>query len=85
VPRIRSDGTRITPGHVGWIYQATNAIYTGRATARTLVLLPDGTTLNARSIQKIRAQEQGYDHVERRLIALDTPATSRPDPRELAH
>jgi hypothetical protein len=31
------------PGHVGTIYAATNAVYTGRATARTVKLLPDGT------------------------------------------
>ena len=32
----------VFPGHLGTIYRATNAIYTGLATARTLRLLPDG-------------------------------------------
>jgi hypothetical protein len=45
VERRRADGTVIMPGHVGVIYQASNAVYTGRGTARTLALLPDLTNL----------------------------------------
>lgn len=37
------------PGHVGVVYQALGAVYTGRGTARTLWLLPDGTSVIARS------------------------------------
>lgn len=33
--------------------------YTGRATARTVKLLPDGTVFHARAAQKIRRREQG--------------------------
>lgn len=40
LPRHRADGTMIMPGHVGTIYQATNAVYTGRGTPRTLTFLP---------------------------------------------
>lgn len=58
----------VKPGHVGTIYQASNATYLGRGTARTLVLLPDGTVLNARAISKVRAQERGHAHVERALL-----------------
>jgi hypothetical protein len=58
------------PGHVGTIYQATNATYTGRATPRTLALLPDGTVLNDRARQKIRKQEPGHEYAEARLIAF---------------
>jgi hypothetical protein len=54
-------------------------VYLGRSTARHVILLPDGTTLAARSAQKVRRQERGHDHVERRLIALGAPA-----PRALA-
>ncbi|NKY05623.1 hypothetical protein HF998_01185, partial [Cellulomonas hominis] len=69
VPR-RVGGTTLFPGHIGTIYQASNARYTGRGTARTLTVLPDGTTLTARAQQKVRAREQGHGYVERRLIAL---------------
>lgn len=74
VPRWHLDGTVIMPGHVGIIYQATGAVYAGRGTARTLLLLPDGTSLNARSLQKVRALDQGHAYVERRLVAAGAPA-----------
>lgn len=61
------------PGHVGIVYQASNARYCGRATARTVTMLPDGTILNGRSMQKIRRQERGHDHVERLLRVHGAP------------
>jgi hypothetical protein len=69
LPRTSADGAVVMPGHVGTIYQASNAIYTGRATRRTLILLPDGTVFSARSAQKIRRQECGHEYAERTLIA----------------
>lgn len=72
VPRI-VDGQVLFPGHVGTIYQASNAILCGRGTARTLTLLPDGTVLSARAMQKVRGQERGHDHVERRLRGHGAP------------
>lgn len=70
VPRRTAAGEVVVIGHVGTIYQAANASYTGRATARTLILLPDGTVLNARAAQKVRRQEQGHEYVEQSLIRL---------------
>lgn len=70
VERRRADGTVVLPGHTGVIYQASNAAYLGRGTARTLVLLPDGQVLSARAMQKIRAQDQGHEYAERQLIEL---------------
>jgi hypothetical protein len=70
VPRRRADGTLVMPGHVGVIYQASNAVYTGLGTARTLTVLPDGTVFSDRSAQKIRRQERGHEGAERRLIAF---------------
>jgi hypothetical protein len=67
VPRQDAAGRLVMPGHVGVIYQATNAAYCGRGTARTLRLLPDGTVLNDRSLQKVRQQDQGHEYVERQL------------------
>lgn len=60
VPRTTADGARFFPGHVGTIYQAHNAAYLGRGTARTLALLPDGRAMSPRAIQKIRAGERGW-------------------------
>lgn len=69
VPRI-VNGRTLFPGHVGTIYQAKGAVYAGRGTARSLVILPNGAVLNARAMQKVRSQDRGHEHVERMLIGL---------------
>ncbi len=80
VPRLRtlSDGrTAGSPrGHLGIIYQALSATYTGRSTARTVIVLPDGQVLPARSIAKFVAGDRGADGFERRIVALG--ASERP-------
>jgi len=69
-PVPRAVGGRVLfPGHVGFIYQASNAVLSGRSTARTVIVLPDGTTVSERALQKVRAQEQGAQYVEARLVA----------------
>lgn len=70
MPRRTADGQLIMPGHVGLIYQAKNAVYTGRSSARTRWLLPDGTLFSERARQKIRQQEPGHEYAERQLVAL---------------
>ncbi len=67
VPRTSTDGARVFPGHIGTIYQAHNAAYLGRGTARSLRLLPDGRVFSDRSIQKIRAGERGWTYAVRQL------------------
>jgi hypothetical protein len=49
VPRIVA-GRILFPGHVGTIYQASNAVLTGRSTPRYLTVLPDGTGLSDRAL-----------------------------------
>lgn len=63
-------GELTMPGHVGTIYQACGFVYTGRATARTLTILPDGRVLPDRSAQKVRAGERGAAGVVARLVNL---------------
>lgn len=70
VPRHLPDGTVLSPGHVGWIYQATNAIYCGRGKARILAQLPDGSVFSDRAKQKILREEKGRDYAERKLVSL---------------
>jgi hypothetical protein len=77
VPRVRSDGTVVMPGHVGIVYQASNAVCLGRATARQVWVLPDATVLHERAMSKVRRLERGHEYVERRLVALG--ARVRPD------
>ena len=64
----------VMPGHVGTIYQSTNALYLGRGRARALLMLPDATVLNDRSISKVKAQQRGHEYVERKLMAYGAPA-----------
>ena len=78
VPRRGDDGRLVFPGHVGLIYQASNAVYTGRGTPRTLQLI-DGKPLVERGRSKARAGESGGDAQVRRLVALGADA---PDPGE---
>jgi hypothetical protein len=63
-------GRILFPGHVGTIYQASNAVLTGRSTPRYVTVLPNGTSLSDRALQKIRGQEVGHAYAERRLHAL---------------
>ncbi|HEY5658341.1 MAG TPA: hypothetical protein VIY27_11195 [Myxococcota bacterium] len=77
VARPRADGSLVHGGHVGTIYQATNALYLGRSKPDTLRLLPDGTCLHRRARAKLRAGERGAAYVER-LLASHGARARRP-------
>jgi len=82
VPRQTADGEVLMPGHVGYAYQGSGAVYLGRSDRRRLVMLPDGTVVNARSMSKLRNAEPGGRGLERRLVALGAPVRSECcDPR----
>lgn len=70
VPRQLADGL-LFPGHIGRIYQASNALHLGRGRARKLTVVPKagGVVLNDRSLAKVRSQDRGHEHVERRLCS----------------
>ncbi len=63
-PTARTDasGRVVFRGHLGVIYQAFNGVYLGRATPRTLKVLPDGTVYNDRKLSKVRTLDQGVDY-----------------------
>ena len=69
MPRARADGAVVFGGHVGTIYQAHNAVDLGRARRDTIRLLPDGRTLHARAIAKLRVRDQGWRYVEAMLAS----------------
>jgi hypothetical protein len=73
VPRAAVDGTVVFKGHLGTIYQASSATYLGRATPRTLRLLPDGRVFCERALQKIRAGERGWQYAVEQLVAAGAP------------
>lgn len=68
-PRIVA-GTALLGGHIGHVYRVTGGRYLGRATARTLTVLPDGSVLPARAVSKVRRGERGAAGVRARLVAL---------------
>ncbi len=63
-------GDLVFPGHLGTIYQASNAEYLGRTTPRRILLLPDGRVLSERALSKVRGHEQGHAYVERHLVSF---------------
>jgi hypothetical protein len=63
VPRQDTAGTTVFRGHVGTVYQASNAIYLGRSRASSLRLLPDGSVLHNRALAKLRGGECGRRYV----------------------
>jgi hypothetical protein len=74
LPRQTQNGGLVMPGHVGTIYQASNARYMGRASSKTLHLNRDGIALSSRAISKVRLQEHGASSAEKRLVRLGAPA-----------
>ncbi len=63
----------LTPGHVGHVYKILGALPLKRARRRRHILLPDATTLVARSANKITGRERGWRGVVRRLVRLGAP------------
>lgn len=74
MPRRTAAGDVAFGGHVGTIYQALNATYLGQAAPRTIRLLPDGTVMSARALQKIRAGERGARYAVSQLVAAGAAA-----------
>lgn len=81
LPRHRSDGTAVMPGHVGLVYQSLNFRYTGRTKSHSITMLPDGSVMHGRALAKIRAQHTGHRYAERVLEDLGArPITDDDDP-----
>lgn len=72
-PRTNRLGEQTFVGHVGTIYQATNAVYMGRSRADEKLLFPDGTMVAGRSESKVKGAEQGADGFVRLLEKHGAP------------
>jgi hypothetical protein len=84
--RRTADGRLVMPGHVGTIYQASNATYTGHATPRSVWLLPNGQLFNEQALGKIRLQKQGHEYAEAELCSWGArPRRSGEDPKAWLH
>src|SRR6266576_1562330 len=69
VPRRRRDGSILYPGHIGTIYQASNAVYAGRTKAHVIDVLADGTLPHPRALSKARNGERNGLTAVRQLEA----------------
>lgn len=82
VARCDAGGRLVFPGHIGIVYQATNALYAGRGTARTILVLPDGRVLHERALSKLRSLDVGHEYVEELLRRSGAPARRGKSPAE---
>lgn len=69
----RSGAAIVKPQHWGTIYQASNALFAGRANATSHLVGPDGRPISPRALSKLRALTKGWEYTERQLIALGAP------------
>lgn len=63
-------------GHVGTIYQATNAHHVGRTGRRTVRVFADGEVFSARAASKVRTGDRGRAYAVSQLVRRGAP---RPD------
>jgi hypothetical protein len=68
VPRTLTDGSVIFAGHVGTIYQASNAVLAGRGRGQTLRLFGDGTTFHRRNRGKVINLDAGWPGAVAELV-----------------
>ena len=74
--RVDEVGRTVKRGHLGYVYQATNAAYLGRSKARTLRLLPDGTVYSERAASKLRAGDSRWRSAAAPLVRHGAPTPS---------
>lgn len=66
--RVSGSGV-VHGGHIGRIYQVMDALYLGRATPRTLDVMPNGLVFSPRALSKLRGGETGAEYAMRQLVA----------------
>lgn len=71
------EGILTKPAHAGQIYQASNAIFSGRSRAQYVWITRAGQVLSRRSLTKVINQEVGHAYAARQLEAAGAP------PREM--
>lgn len=72
--RVTEAGHKVTPGHAGVVWQATNARHVGRSKARQLIFDRAGRVVSERALAKLRNGERGAGYVYDQLMAAGAPA-----------
>lgn len=73
IERRDERGELVKRGHIGTIYKASNAVYQGRSSARTLWMAPTGATFSDRMLSKLRGGETGERYAHERLAEHGAP------------
>ncbi len=66
-------GVVVKPGHIGCIYQASNARYCGRSARNTIYMTAGGEVISHRTLSKVRAGESGSDYAYESLLRAGAP------------
>ena len=82
--RVNYLGMPVFAGHIGTIYQASNGVYLGRGTPRTLTVLPNGRVLSDRAQQKVRSADRGVRYAVALLVGQGAEPPRSNDPAYLA-
>lgn len=77
VERRDRAGRLVKPGHFGTVYQALNASFRGRASARTEFVTRWGEHVSRRALSKIRLDESGAGYAQDQLHRLGAPRRER--------
>jgi hypothetical protein len=80
VKRTNLAGQTVFNGHLGTTYASLQCAFLGRATSRTLRILPDGTVFSEIAMSKIRRGVKGWKYASRILESLGADAC--PDDHE---
>jgi hypothetical protein len=73
-PRADAAGRVVFVGHVGTVYQSLGAVYTGRASPRTMRVTATGRELSNRAASKLRQGERGWRYAVEQLVAAGATA-----------
>jgi hypothetical protein len=76
----------IFSGHIGTIYQSSNAVYLKRTTPRVLRVLRDGSIFSDRAASKIRKADRGWRYAANILVkngATEPPPANPANPTAL--
>lgn len=74
IRRTDERGQVFMPGHVGTLYSVMGSRYTGRSSARTDLIMPNGQPISSRAISKIRNDESGQRYAADQLVAAGARA-----------
>jgi hypothetical protein len=73
IARTDAAGQLVKPGHIGTVYQALNARYRGRSSARTLLVSSDGRIASERALSKLRGEDRGEAYAYDQLRNMGAP------------